>query len=66
MIKGQDGQTRLVRHLHSVGRMVESTQPPAQERLRATLGDAVTDLLLSILAPEATAQAKQESQEEIV
>jgi hypothetical protein len=59
-----DPQARLLRHLDSVGGMLEPRRPPAKERLREALGDTMTDLLLSAFASDRTKQPKETSQQE--
>ena len=49
MTAGAEGTRRLLRDCEAMGRMVEARRPSAQERLQATLGDDLTDLLLTSL-----------------
>jgi hypothetical protein len=60
----EDARARLLRHLDTVGGMLEPPRPPAQERLREALGDTMTDLLLAGLASDRTQQPKEASQQE--
>jgi hypothetical protein len=60
----EDPRAGLLRHLDTVGGMLEPPRPPAQERLREALGDTMTDLLLSGLTNR-TQQPMETSQQEV-
>lgn len=57
------GTNRLLRDIDAVGRMLDDHRPPAQERLRALIGDAFADRLVSALTAGPHVSADDEGRE---